>query len=282
MLDSFRTQHPGFDGDVIVLHDGLTEESCGVLEAVAPPVRFEPVASELLHRVAHLKAAYPNRPVLPPMFHALDAFRLDGYRKVLYYDSDMLFLAPVDELFDTDAALLCCGDWVSILNRRRSSDTHLPMKGNSDLPALERPFNCGFMLIDGSCAGPRVHADLLASMAPEAWRDLRVRLTDQPIVNRYFAGRQTLTSWTYNYFVPGAELLRKHTGLNAELAKALHFKGPVKPWTPNAMLRWAHGGAELAYRTPTTPFRLWYDAYLKALAKLHLHTTHPTLVPSVG
>ena len=281
MLDSFRTQHPGFDGDVIVLHDGLTEESRTVLEVVAPPVRFEPVAPELLDRVAHLKTAYPNRPIVPPMFHALDAFRLDGYRKVLYYDSDMLFLAPVDELFDIDAALLCCGDRVFILNQQRDPDTNLPMEGSSKRPALERPFNCGFMLIDGSCAGPRVYADLLALMAPEAWRGLRVRLTDQPIVNRYFAGRQTLASWTYNYFVPEAELVRQRIGLSAELAKALHFKGAVKPWTPNAMLRWAHG-CELTFLTPTAPFRLWYDAYLKALAKLHLRATHPTLVPSVG
>ena len=277
MLGSFRSHHPGFNGDVIVLHDGLTEESCAVLEAVAPLVRFQPVAPELLDRVAHLKAAYPNRPILPPMFHALDAFRLDGYRKVLYYDSDMLFLAPVDELFDTDEALLCCGDRQFVLNRQLDPDTGLALQGRTDRPVLERPFNAGFMLIDGACAGPRVYADLLALMVPEVWRNLNIRLTDQPIVNRYFAGRQTLTSWTYNYFVPEAAEVRERTSLNAELAKVLHFKGPVKPWAPDAMLRWAHGGAELAYRTPATLFKLWYDAYLEVLAKLHLRTAYPAL-----
>ena len=52
MLGSFRAHHPGFAGDVVVLHDGLSEESRAVLSTVGGPVRFEPVRPALLERVA--------------------------------------------------------------------------------------------------------------------------------------------------------------------------------------------------------------------------------------
>ena len=59
-------------------------------------------------------------------------------------------------------------------------------------------FNSGFLLIDGSCTGERVYADLLARMAPEAWRGFAagIGLGDQNVLNRYFAGRQALVDWT--------------------------------------------------------------------------------------
>ena len=127
MLGSFRDPHPGFAGDVVVLHDGLSEAPRTVLAAVGGRVRFEPVRSALLDRVAGLAAAYPGRLHAPAMFNTLDAFRLDGYRKVLFCDSDVLFQGPVEELFDTGAALLCCGDRPCLLGRVRDAETLAPI-----------------------------------------------------------------------------------------------------------------------------------------------------------
>ena len=246
MLGSFRAHHPGFEGDVVVLHDGLSEASRTVLSTAGGRVRFEPVRPALLERVASLEAAYPGRLHSLAAFHTLEAFRLGGYRKVLFYDSDVLFQGPVGELFDTDAALLCCGDLDLAMGKVRDAETLQPIARTAagagrGRPVLERPFNSGFLLIGASCAGERVYSDLLALMAPEAWRGAVIRLSDQDVLNRYFAGRQTLASWTYNYFVSQAPVLRARTGLDAARAKVLHFKGPVKPWTTDAMLCWAHG-----------------------------------------
>ena len=284
MLGSFRAHHPRFGGDVVVLHDSLSEESRTVLAAAGGHVRFEPVRPALLERVARLRRvarlqeAYPRvRP--PTMFYALDAFRFGGYRKVLYYDSDMLFQGPVDELFDTDAALLCCGDRPYLMGRVRSAETHRDLeRGAKDAnhPVLERTFNCGFLLIDASRAGERVYAELLALMAPEAWHGFATKLGDQDVLHRYFAGRQTLAGWTYNYFVPEAPIIRARTGLDAAHAKVLHFKGPVKPWTTDAMLGWAHGDDAPPHRRPAgVLFRRWYDAYTDVLARTHLREARP-------
>ena len=287
MLGSFRAHHPGFEGDVVVLHDGLSEASRTVLAAVGGPVRFEPVRPALVERVAHLATAYPGRLHSQATFHTIDAFRLGGYRKVLFYDSDVLFQGPVGELFDTDAALLCCGDRYFAMDRVRDAETLLPIaepaagagrSAGRGRPVLERPFNCGFLLIDGSCTGERVYADLLALLTPEAWRSSAVlQLSEQELLNRYFAGRQTLVDWTYNYLVPEAPAIRARTGLDAARTKALHFKGPVKPWTTDAMLHWAHGDDVPAHRPAGALFRRWYDAYVDVLARAHLREARPAL-----
>ena len=282
MLGSFRAHHPGFDGDVVILHDGLSEASRRLLAAIDGRVRFEPVRPALIERVASLEAAYPGRLCASATFHAIDAFRLGGYRKVLFYDSDVLFQGSVGELFDTGVALLCCGDRYFALDRMRDAETLLPVAHTAagagrGRPVLERPFNSGFLLIDGSCTGEQVYAELLALMAPEAWRGTATRLGDQDVLNRYFAGRQTLVDWTYNYLVPDGPDIRACTGLDAARAKVLHFKGPVKPWATDAMLRWAHGGDEPAHRPAVALFRRWYDAYVDILARTHLREARPAL-----
>ena len=281
MLDSFQTHHPGFDGDVVVLHDGLSEESRTVLTTVGGRVRFEPIRPELRDRVARLQEAYPKRCWPSAVFHVIDAFRLDGYRKVLCYDSDVLFQGPVGELFGAGGeTLLCCGDRSSLADRVRDAETLRPLeRGAADAgrPVLEHTFNSGFLLIDGSCTGERVYADLLALLAPEAWRGSATQLGDQDVLNRYFAGRQTLVDWTYNYLVPDGPDIRARTGLDAARAKVLHFKGPVKPWTTDAMLRWALGDDEIVHRPAGPLFRRWYDAYTDILARTHLRAARPAL-----
>ena len=284
MLDSFRTHHPGFDGDVVILHGGLSEASRTVLAAVGGRVRFEPVRPDLTDRVARLREAYPHWVRPSAVFHAIHAFRLDGYRKVLFYDSDMLFQEPVGELFGAGGeALLCCGDQSSLADGVRDAETLRPLErgaADADRPVLEHTFNSGFLLIDASCIGERVYADLLARMAPEEWRGFAARpgLDDQVVLNRYFAGRQTLASWTYNYLVPDAAAIRARTGLDAARAKVLHFKGAVKPWAPDAMLQWARGETgKLKYRPAVAPFKRWYDAYVDVLARTHLRMAWPEL-----
>ena len=281
LIGSFRLHHPGFEGDVVVLHDGLSEGSRTILAAVGGRVRFEPVRPALLERVARLREAYPNRVRSPTMFYTLDAFRLGGYHKVLYYDSDMLFQGPVGELFDTDAAgLLCCGDRSCLMGRVRDAETYLSLErgaADADRPVLEHTFNCGFLLIDGSCTGERVYADLLARMAPEAWHGLADRLGDEYVLNRYFAGRQTLVSRTYNYIVSDAAAIRARTGLDAGRAKVLHFTGAVKPWAPDVMLRWARGETKPRSRLVAAPFRRWYDTYTDVLTRIHLRMARPAM-----
>ena len=277
-LCSFRQQHPDFAGDLVLVHDALPEAHRQHLAQACPGVRFEPVSRALRERLAALVAARPAFAPRLGQFYSLEAFRLRGYRKVLYYDSDVLFQAPVADLFDSPAALLCCGDEAFLSGRRRDAATfaRLPpgqpaASATEEAPgvagALERTFGAGFLLVDAALVEEGCYADLLALVSPDTWRGTATTHTDQLVLNLHFAGRQTLASWRYDFVLPLAEAIRQREGVDAASARALHFAGPVKPWMPAAMLGWTRGDAE---RKPIRLFRQWYDAYVGYLAAAHV------------
>lgn len=263
-VGSFLARHPRFGGDVVVIHDGLSETSRGHLEALSDRVRLEPVAPALRERLALLPAGFNPTPGRLAQFYALEAFRLTGYRKVLFCDADVLFRGPVAELFDAPAELLACGDRVHLRGRRRDPVTF----AETEAPGgLEETFNSGFLLIDARLLGEPSYSDLLALVAPETWRAGRTPHTDQFVLNRLFAGRQTLVGWTYNYLLGSAGELTRRANLRWRDARVLHFNLPAKPWMPDALLRSPVGGAPAGV---LPAFRLWHDAWLDAVAAAHL------------
>ena len=273
LVDSFLRRHPGFDGEIVVIHDGLPGRARAVLAATSDAVRFVPVPPALRERAERLCAALAPLPMHPAQFWILEAFRLTGAARLLLCDGDLLFRAPVDELFDSTEELLCCGDLAFLHGRRVDADTFLPVDSTA-VPApgrslLRDTFNSGFLCIDGRLAGERVYADLLAAMSPAHWRGLRAPLGEQPLLNRYFAGRQTLVSSTYNFLLPGAAAIRAREGVELRSAKVLHFNVPAKPWRPDAMLRRIR---DRGSRPAATAFRLWHDAFVEALVNARVRT----------
>ena len=271
-LCSFREHHPGFDGDLVVVHDALPAAHRQHLEDACPGVRFEPVSAALRDQLAALAAQRPEFAPRLPQFYSLEAFRLHGYRKVLYYDSDVLFQASVADLFDSPAALLCCGDEVFLRGGCRDAATFAPATAVAASAGgeLERPFGAGFLCIDRALVEEGCYADLLALVSPDTWRGTATTHTDQLILNRHFAGRQTLASWRYDFVLPFAEAIRAREGVDAASARALHFAGPIKPWMPEAMLQWTGGDPR---RKPIDLFKRWYDAYVGYLAAAHVRGT---------
>ena len=273
MLHSFLQHHPDFDGDILVVEDGLSDASREMLAASFEGLRFAAVSAELRERVARLCAQHPELAPRRASFHFLEAFRLSGYRKLFYCDGDLLFRGSVKELLSSSAALLCCADQFALRGQRRDAGTYLPIQeeaGGKDAPlkpTLADTFNCGFLVLDESLLNQALYADLLRMVAPETWRGVKAVSTDQLVLNQYFAGRQTLMSSTYNYLVPCAADIRARQGIGLEDAKVLHFKLPIKPWSPKAMLHWARPSPTYAV---APGFKLWYEAYVRCLANLHL------------
>ena len=127
MVRTFLKHHPRFDGDVVVVHDGLSDASREVLAASFPRLRFEPVSAGLRDRVARLCAVCPEIGARRASFWFLDALRPRGYHKVLCCDGDLLFRASVEALFDSPEALLCCRDQFSLRGLARDAVTFLPV-----------------------------------------------------------------------------------------------------------------------------------------------------------
>ena len=269
-VSSFLKHHPRFGGGIVLFHDGLSEERCTALERAFPPLRSETVSAALRERLARLGAALPALRARLPDFYSLEAFRLSGYRKVLWCDCDLLFRRPVDDLFERGEALVACADLESLKGWCRDAATYRPIEDPSlagPAGAIERTFNSGLLLIDGRLTGERAHAELLALVAPETWRGTETVHSDQFLLNRHFAGRQTLVSATWNYRPHIADAIRAREGLAAGDARVLHFSGPVKPWMPEAMLRWTRGVTRFR---PDPAFALWYEAWTEGLTAAHL------------
>lgn len=154
MIGTFLKHDPGFDGDVVIVHDRLPDAHRDVLSAASDRVRFEAVSFELRARLASLGAADPAFRAKLPTFFLLEAFRPSGYRRVLCCDADLLFRAPVAELFDADEMLICCCDLVfcrAWSGTPRPSPPH-PQEGAHHAPrpeVIEGTFNSGFLVIDG-------------------------------------------------------------------------------------------------------------------------------------
>ena len=266
-LGTFRQSHPRFDGDVVVVHDGLSESAQRHLLDICPQLRLEPVAPTLRMRLDALTAARPELAARQAQFYSLEAFRLAGYRKVLYYDSDVLFQAPIDALFDCDAALACCGDDVSLRGWYRDRASYAPRPPPAPADGLERTFGAGFLLVDQALIDGGAYDELLAWVRSETWDETATTHTDQLVLNRCLGGRQTLVSRAYDFVVAQAANVRAQDGVDAAAAKVLHFAGPVKPWMPTAMLRWTAGDPRFP---PTRAFRQWWDAYIECLAAAHM------------
>ena len=73
-VGSFLQHHPDYDGDVVVIEDGLPGKCRERLRALFDRVRFLPVSSELRDRIARLGAARPDFRRALPRFFALEAF----------------------------------------------------------------------------------------------------------------------------------------------------------------------------------------------------------------
>ena len=176
-LGTFLRHHPEFAGDLVVVQDRLPAASRDVLRAAFARVRFQDVSPELGDRLARLNAVHHRFRGRTASLYYLDAFRLRGYRKVLCCDSDLLFQAPIGELFDATDALICCGDREFLAGREWDAATSLPggASGGGTRTVLTRTFNCGFLVVDACLTGPSVHADLLDMVAPETWRGSRSR-----------------------------------------------------------------------------------------------------------
>ena len=272
MIGTFLEHHPGFKGDIVVFHDALPGGCRDALSAAFEGVRFEAVSTELAERLAVLRAARPDMAPRLARLYSLEAFRLHGYRKVLYCDSDLLFRASVAELFASDRMLLCCHDGFGMRGVYRDAATFLPT-ASAGAGVLDNTFNTGFLLIDQRLTDGSCHAALTAMVSPATWRRVATKHMDQFVLNHYFAGRQTSIGKTYNYSLSGAAAIRAWTGLDAEDAKVWHFTGDVKPWMPGAMLRWTRDRPKYALRY----HGLWHDSYLNCLAGAHLRSAAPHL-----
>lgn len=246
MIHCFLEHDPWFEGDLVVIHDGLPDDARRRLEALYP-VTFLAVSDTLKSRVAELYSAIPKLSGITARFHKLELFRLTGYDRLVFLDSDLFTVGSIRELFERTEGFLCCPDSCFYRNALRDFISYEQIQDSFDRSygeAIRDSFNSGVLSIGPEHLSENVYADLLAMIDLDTWGKITVpRLADQIILNYYFRGRQTLLSGKYNFVVFLEQLIKSKEGIRFFDARVIHFAGKLKPWH-------AYDLAELAEYAP--------------------------------
>ena len=109
LLYSFLKYNPWFDGDVIVIGDDLPN---ALEERLAHqrPVIFQRPDPRLRQAAEGLGDLLPDQQDVYKRFYSFEVFRLSGYRRVLYLDSDICCTGDIAPLFAATEPLLACPD----------------------------------------------------------------------------------------------------------------------------------------------------------------------------
>jgi lipopolysaccharide biosynthesis glycosyltransferase len=265
---SFLRHNRWFDGDIVVIHDELSDESREYLLACHGRIRFRPATQMLLDRIDAVTEARPDFVPKRARFLSLEAFGLAGYDKVMFCDSDLLFRQPVRELFTGDRALVACGDGAYYRGVGRNF---------MDSGAPGSTFNAGLFVIGRTLLAGDDYASLLQLVSPRTFLNRRVNLTDQVILNSHLNGLQSLVSGTYNYLLVHRSHIHEREGIGMADAHVLHFNGEYKPWIAADVLR-------ATRRDPAfvKPCGLWYQEYVECIQSLCLHRAWASSSASVS
>jgi lipopolysaccharide biosynthesis glycosyltransferase len=230
LLSSFLRHNTWFDGDIVVIHRDLPDDSRRLLERF-PNVRWHQVGAPLLERIEAITSAHPALERKAPIFYSLEAFNLCGYDRVLKLDSDILCTGNAAALLETNDVLLACPDQPHFRHQTRDRITYLPHPSSAGGdPGQWATFNAGMLVLAPERLGRDLYPALLDDLRPETWSTVRTKHTDSIVLNRRFERTWTPCPERYNYFI--SKDTAQYTRSRAPLADAVfvHFIGRRKPW----------------------------------------------------
>lgn len=264
MLHSFRQQNSWFCGDIIVIHDGLASEHLNLLTGSFDDLVPRRISSQLQGRLDKLCASVPAIKGRALQFGSLEALACSGYERLIFCDSDLLFLDTIEELTEASDALLCCADGANLRGncRRTSNFSEVSARDAAGEALLCETFNSGFMVFDSELLNQSAYQAILDMITPDRWMDDHTGHTDQMLLNKFFAGRQTIVPSEYNYPLLHHDILTKRIGMPVERAKVLHFNGPAKPWLAMQMIGWTTTDPILA-----GAFHRWFEIHANYLSQ---------------
>lgn len=232
MFASFLRAHPGFQGELVTITDGLSAEAKRTLHAVSPSIEILQAGEDLLERIIRLREAVPGLYETSGRFLSLEALRPAGSERVLFCDSDTLFLGPIDMMIDSDAAVTAAGDGCFLRGRARDRDTLAEVAPGSG--RLNSTFNAGVMLFGPDALTGNDFDAALGELSEQRFGKLECGLHDQAIYNLVFADRHQRVDWSFNYLLKHRALIERAEPVAPGKIRVLHFNQRVKPWNLSA------------------------------------------------
>lgn len=263
-LHSFQKHNPWFDGDIVVISDGLSEVNQAGLTARFDRLHFVEVSPRLKQWIAMVIDIRPELQGQASQFYSLDVFRTGSkYAKALYLDCDLLFRKNIGELWQRPEPFLCCRDGPAYRGYGRDRTTFDQCEVTQH--SLNDTFNSGFMLIDGSLLTESEFDRILSSVSFEAWSEVSIGHTDQLVLNHALAGYQRLLPSEYNFLLKHLQVMQHQTESNINDAAVLHFNLNAKPWQHHRMFATAIE-SPLIYDS----FNWWNASYIECMKEIFL------------
>lgn len=209
-LNSLLTSNSGFNYDVVIFEWGeLSEKNKNIILKLYKKVIFKKVEANLYE-----KHQYDDtwRKWTYNCNYRFDVFSLKEYDKAVFFDSDIIFEMPFDNILNQDIQFGAC----------ESGEEETYQFKN------KKHFNGGFLIIGKKFLNEKTRMGLIkiAETRPPVEKRLKTNnwISDQPILNTYFENKINWLSNEYNHPV---FLLNNH---NIKTPKNHHFVGPNKPW----------------------------------------------------
>ncbi|MCX6307174.1 MAG: hypothetical protein NT040_19590 [Bacteroidetes bacterium] len=265
MFFSFLQSNPWFSGDLIVICKDMNAEDKARF-GIFPNIRFVTPSEQMLSRIAGLCRAIPGFTRLAPMFYSLETFNLSGYKKVMFLDSDMLVVKPVEEMFSFAAPFGAVAESCWYHGKGRRTDTYEGVD-SCTIPGLflENPVNSGFLVLDETIVHGSNYNHLVKMVEPGLWANKNTLHADQLIINLFFRERIELVSARYNFRPTNATEIYAKEGISLEDAKIIHYFRQYKPWNFKEVLELSQNDM-----VQLKAFNIWYTWYVKFLKFNHL------------
>jgi alpha-N-acetylglucosamine transferase len=169
LIHSFLKHNRWFQGDVIIIHSALPADSGEYLTACSDRVVLRHCSHDLAEGIRSIVASRPDLEPVRDRFLSLEAFRLEGYDRVVFLDSDILVTASISDFFAANADLVACGDGAFYLQTPRT----LPIIGT-----ILEAFNAGAFSIAAALTTGDEYRELVRLASPATFQDAGLYLTD--------------------------------------------------------------------------------------------------------
>jgi lipopolysaccharide biosynthesis glycosyltransferase len=236
LIQSFLNHNPWFDGDIVIISDGLDPEQAKLFE-IFPKVVFRKPGEDLLLRIGHLCNALPAFIPRRKRFYSIELFNLDGYDRLFFFDSDMLVTGNISELLSYPEPLLACSDQPNRhvgKVRDRITFKRISADGVGDRDVLKKTFNAGFMVADKTLLNHHTYEGLKELIHSNVFGNIRTHNTDQVVLNLLFDGKARLLDYTYNMIISNWREFSAAGHIDPADIRILHFTGSYKPWETGA------------------------------------------------
>lgn len=223
MIKSFRKVNPWFKGELLIISNepnlGRKIEKLGA-RLIVPDKRLNTL-------LAQLNKDLPSYSKISERLLWFEIFRHDSYNKVIYADSDVVFLKELKlDNFHTPG-IYAAPDPSFYRGFVRKKDTceKIPASYSNKKNCYSRFFNTGFVVIDQSLLCREYYLELLRQINAGFFRKIADVIADEPVFNHTFEKHILEISPKYN--TPVHLLVKK---LLPPEPFILHFTGKYKPW----------------------------------------------------